>query len=517
MSFLLKHIRKIILTFSFILAVFILLFWRSYVESPDLQKIRLAQTYALTSTVYLYLALIASPLYQLFPNLPFKSLHLVARRAIGVSAFFFALIHATIAFLGLLGGFSALPYLPSKYLIAITLSFTALLILSAMAATSFNFMVRKLGKNWKRLHRFVYLATTLIVIHALLLGSHFQDLSGFIPQLFFIALFFLLLLELIRFDKFINSKFPTIARFVTFSIGFAILCVAAFYLIFLRFIPGGSTPSLGIHSQHIQLAKQAQSTQNISSNIPSLTGDKTKRFNVDFDHSASLRAGQKINLKFRVYDSSNGSPVSLFSTPYEKTFHLIIVDDKLEYFKHIHPVQRDTEFAIETSFPNEAVYHIYADFQPVGAIEQQFAFTLKVGNKIGKSTQEPDKNLTKTFGDYEVTLSSQTPLKAAEMSVGSQKLSFTINDAGDGDPIKNLKPYLNSFGHLVMIKQDTYDYLHVHPYAVGSPAKDSSGGPNVEFLPIGIYGPFKAGIYRVFGQFNPNGKLFVSDFTVKVE
>ena len=49
----------------------------------------------------------------------------------------------------------------------ITVGFTSYLILFALGITSPKAMVRKLGKNWKRLHRLVYLASVLGVVHLL--------------------------------------------------------------------------------------------------------------------------------------------------------------------------------------------------------------------------------------------------------------------------------------------------------------------------------------------------------------
>ncbi|MEX0617175.1 MAG: ferric reductase-like transmembrane domain-containing protein [Candidatus Woykebacteria bacterium] len=518
MIFLIKNIRKIILITSAAVALLIYLFVKTNIESADLQKIRLAQIYALTAVTYLYLALIASPLYKLFPRLPTKSLHLVARRGIGVSAFFFALLHSQIAFWWLLGGFSGLGFLSNAYLKAISLSFIALLILSSMAATSFNWAVQKLGRRWKMLHRLVYIAATLIGIHALMLGTHFIDLSASIPKIFFVALSVLLILEAIRFDRFLAEKFlwlPKVGLSLALVVG--LITYASFYLK----PPHEGTTSIGIHSQHIKLAEEAQkgtAPSTTTNNSPGLDGDKTKRYTVNFDHQEGILPKQKTTLRFKVFDASSGSPVSLFKAPWEKTFHLIIVDGELAYFDHIHPVQKGAEFVITTSFPHDSTYRLYANFQPFGGIEQQIAFSLQVGEKKEvKASQPVDHHPVKIFGDYEVELSTGAPLKAADMSLGKQKISFTIKDANTKEPVTNLKPYLNAFGHLVMIKQDNYDYLHVHPYNLTPPVKDASGGPTVEFLPIGIYGPFKAGVYRAFAQFNHNGKLFVAYFTVKVE
>jgi sulfoxide reductase heme-binding subunit YedZ len=56
---------------------------------------------------------------------------------------------------------------------------TALLILSALAATSFVVWKRRLGKNWKRLHRLVYVAVLLVVVHfAWARKANLASLSG---------------------------------------------------------------------------------------------------------------------------------------------------------------------------------------------------------------------------------------------------------------------------------------------------------------------------------------------------
>ncbi|OGE88461.1 MAG: hypothetical protein A2722_01000 [Candidatus Doudnabacteria bacterium RIFCSPHIGHO2_01_FULL_50_11] len=188
------------------LAVGVLLSVLARIPDDSLRLIRLGQWYALCATAFLYIALLISPLYVAFSSLPGRAYAIRARRAIGVSAYFFTLLHSSIEFFGLLGGLGGLRFLPNKYLIAISLSFTALVILSLMAATSFDRMVILLGRRWKQLHRFVYLAGLLIIIHALLLGTHYANLSRTIPRVSIAALIFLLLLESIRIYKFLRAR-----------------------------------------------------------------------------------------------------------------------------------------------------------------------------------------------------------------------------------------------------------------------------------------------------------------------
>jgi hypothetical protein len=108
-------------------------------------------------------------------------------------------------------------------------------------------------------------------------------------------------------------------------------------------------------------------------------------------------------------------------------------------------------------------------------------------------------------------------LISQEISIGQQLLGFTFKNAKTKQPITTLKPYLDAFGHLVMINEKTFDYIHVHPNILAVPSPDQNAGPTIEFLPLGIYGPIKPGIYRVFAQFNPNGQLMVADYTIEIK
>jgi DMSO/TMAO reductase YedYZ heme-binding membrane subunit len=244
MQFLLRNIRKIILSLSALGAVLIYFVIRETIPDSGFRLIKLTEWYALCALGFLYCALLISPLLLAFPSIPFRALFIRARRAIGVSAFFFGLLHASRAFFGLLGGLRGLFFLSAKYLLAVGLGFTALCILAILAATSFDAMVRYLGKRWKKIHRLVYLAGVFILIHALLLGNHFSDLSEAFPQIFFAALFFLLILEAWRFDHFAVKKFSWKPGIV-FAVSVFLLWGTALWLY------GAS--SFNIHSSHLKL------------------------------------------------------------------------------------------------------------------------------------------------------------------------------------------------------------------------------------------------------------------------
>ncbi|GAB6043489.1 protein-methionine-sulfoxide reductase heme-binding subunit MsrQ [Endothiovibrio diazotrophicus] len=89
------------------------------------------------------------------------------RRMVGLFAFFYAALHFTL-WLWLDRWFLwpeiAADLFKRPY---ITVGFTAQLLLLPLALTSTGAMIRRLGRNWRRLHRLVYPAAALAVLHFL--------------------------------------------------------------------------------------------------------------------------------------------------------------------------------------------------------------------------------------------------------------------------------------------------------------------------------------------------------------
>jgi sulfoxide reductase heme-binding subunit YedZ len=87
------------------------------------------------------------------------------RRPLGLYAFMYAAIHMAI-FVALDFGFDwsliGATLIEKRYLVAGLGAFT---ILVALAVTSVRWWMKRLGKNWKRLHRLVYLSGVLVVLH----------------------------------------------------------------------------------------------------------------------------------------------------------------------------------------------------------------------------------------------------------------------------------------------------------------------------------------------------------------
>mgnify|MGYP006118697385 FL=1 len=112
---------------------------------------------------FLLITLAMTPLRQIFSQIEFTR----QRRMLGLFALFYATVHMFVWLTFLLQfrwGAVLEEILERPY---ITIGFAAYVILFTLGVTSPKFMVRKLGRYWKRLHRLVYVAGVLAIVHLL--------------------------------------------------------------------------------------------------------------------------------------------------------------------------------------------------------------------------------------------------------------------------------------------------------------------------------------------------------------
>jgi hypothetical protein len=162
-----------------------------------------------------------------FPNASSKKLLWKIQPILIIGTFYFGVIHAYISFFQQLGGFEGLSFLGNNYLLAISFSATALILLLFLSSTVLFFEKRK-KLHSKLLLSILYIIGILILLHALLLGTHFQNLSGWIPQIIFFAIAFLSILLAVNCDNVLSKKFPSLPKF-----GIAMIILVSSLLVIL--------------------------------------------------------------------------------------------------------------------------------------------------------------------------------------------------------------------------------------------------------------------------------------------
>ncbi len=132
---------------------------------------------------FLVLTLALTPIQRIlnYPKI------VLIRRITGVTAFAYALAHFSLYIINVKFdlGFAVSEIVHRFYL---TIGFIALLGLSALAATSFDSAVRKLGAKWKTLHRIVYGLAVLGLFHYFLQSKIDVSAATLMAGLFLLAM-----------------------------------------------------------------------------------------------------------------------------------------------------------------------------------------------------------------------------------------------------------------------------------------------------------------------------------------
>ncbi len=230
-------------------------------------------------------------------------------------------------------------------------------------------------------------------------------------------------------------------------------------------------------------------------------------FNLRSD-PALPKAGTPVAITLSVAEQKIGDPITEFESVHDKLMHLIIVNNDLSYFAHLHPHLRDGIFSITHAFPESGEYKIWADAKPKGGAQTLAAFRLAVGGQPNRKAElVPDTNFSKKSqdGKYQVRLKLPEKISAGK----SVSISFELTEA-NGKPLADMEPLMGAGGHCVIISGDAREFLHVHP--LEEVEHDWRGGPEVAFQATFP----RAGLYRIWGQFQHKGEVLTESFTVMV-
>ena len=218
---------------------------------------------------------------------------------------------------------------------------------------------------------------------------------------------------------------------------------------------------------------------------------------------ANVVAKKPTLLSIHVRDHENPY-VEKFDTIHTKKMHLIIVDESLQTFIHVHPdYQGKGYFTTTFAPPHAGKFVLFADFKPTGAAQHVERTEIQVG---GSPAAPANVALTDTTGEP-VTINGKTVTLGVDSKNADDEvmLTYTLKDEKTGESITNLQPYLGALGHVVILSEDTQTYIHVHPM------EDNSSTPKfMTTFP-------KAGTYKVFAQFQHLGRIFTVPHVIEVK
>ncbi len=227
--------------------------------------------------------------------------------------------------------------------------------------------------------------------------------------------------------------------------------------------------------------------------------------------SARPQAGTPVTFSFETAEHA-------LEFVHEKPIHLIVVSEDLSEFSHIHPARTwGDSYRVVHTFPHGGHYRLYAEFTLPGEGPRIEAFDLQV-----MGTPKPAQPLSTTTRTQPALSGLVAELTAsATLHAGvDELLRFRLNSTA------GLQPWLGAWGHFVLIGDGMSSFIHAHPIDAATPAQSESGVPHrhptiqgntppPDVLEVPVAFP-RAGLYKLWAQFQVNGEVQVIPFVLRV-
>ncbi len=211
-----------------------------------------------------------------------------------------------------------------------------------------------------------------------------------------------------------------------------------------------------------------------------------------------IAPGVPATLRFAFKKNNQNMPLSV---SHEMKVHLMIVNESLTWFRHIHPEeQADRSFAIAEKFPKGGNFFLFADHKPEGGTPAVHKEVITVKGDPGSDKAERKPKLVSIVDDYKVTLQNGADLQTNR----HQPLEILVEKGGKRLSESDIEPYLGATAHIAMISNEDKSFLHIHPSS------------HREFPIYAETSVEKQGVYRIWVEFKTHGKVHTADFTVNV-
>ena len=202
-----------------------------------------------------------------------------------------------------------------------------------------------------------------------------------------------------------------------------------------------------------------------------------------------LEPGTDEVLRFSIV--RGGRTVRDFDVAHERAMHLIVVRRDLSGFQHLHPRQRgDGSWEAELRLPAAGSYRLFADFAHAGE-SYTLGSDVAVPGRFEPRPLPAHATEANADGGYQVRLDRE-----------SNEVVFTVTR--DGQPVRDLQPYLGAMGHLVALREGDLAFLHVHP-------EESERRGEIRFR---VSYPSRDR-YRLYLQFRHDGLVRTAEFTTE--
>ena len=248
-------------------------------------------------------------------------------------------------------------------------------------------------------------------------------------------------------------------------------------------------------------------------------GDECPKCGMKLEHNDNAGAPSNVSMQFSTNPATvnPNQEVTLSMTPklkdkpneqvpldveHTKKIHLIVVNEDLSWFNHIHPeINADGSYTVKEKFPTPGKYTLFADYKPSGGNHVVDNLNVTVTGNTPPAKNYSANKLTGDAGDgFSVSLTTEG---GKFVTNAPAHINGVVMQNGKEVDVTTLEDYLGAKAHMVVVSLQDKKYLHVHP--------------SVEGGKFDLHTTFdKPGVYRGWIQFQSKGKIYTSDFVMNV-
>lgn len=228
----------------------------------------------------------------------------------------------------------------------------------------------------------------------------------------------------------------------------------------------------------------------------------TKAFSIDEESSCILHL-KDLNLSPVKWDD--------LEIAHTKRIHLLIIDDSLTDYHHIHPEPglKPGEFSFKFKPKAGGKYQVWADLLPKGTGLQEYS-------KTEINVTGTPRPLAETFNDstsvdgyqFKYTLENRSDFKVNEPVILNVRVTKP-----NGDLANDLEPVMGTYAHGVGFTASHDSVIHVHPMGVEPKTDEERGAGDLKFILV----PPKPGWLKFYVQVQLGGVSKFAGFGLQVK
>lgn len=238
-----------------------------------------------------------------------------------------------------------------------------------------------------------------------------------------------------------------------------------------------------------------------------------------------LTAGTPTTFTVSIRDGQH-NPLPDLVAAHDRYLHVVVIGEDFTVFRHVHAegdiaeMLRTGDFPVPFTFPKAGRYIIALDYTARNHEFSQEFYVQVAGAPVMTDPVVPAA-LTQHAGDLDVRFLAPRTIRPG----GVIRVAYEFTK--DGQPVKDLQPYLAAPMHIAVVREDLRNFVHAHgqlprslwkrltdlnpPSHVHTSLPDRFG--NVVESTIRFTQP---GRYILFAEFRHDGKTLIAPFSVQV-